>query len=60
MTHDRELELAFEYHETLASLDLAASDVERVERVPDSRRRIVVHTTDGRAIRAYDFDRDPS
>jgi hypothetical protein len=57
MTSERELELAFEYRDTLSSLRLNASDVERVERV-GKRRRIIIHTRDGRALRVYDLDND--
>lgn len=42
--------------ETLQSLGLEPGDVAYVERV--DRRRLIVHTTDGRVLRAYDVDRD--
>jgi hypothetical protein len=51
MTSERELELAFEYRDTLSSLRLSASDVERVERVGKRRRIVIVYRDDeGRAI----------
>lgn len=42
--------------ETMQSLGLKPGDVAYVERV--DRRRLLVHTTDGRVLRAYDVDRD--
>lgn len=42
--------------ETLQSLGLEPGGVAYVERV--DRRRLIVHTTDGRVLRAYDVDRD--